>query len=237
MDDPTHFFVDTDLVSAEFPGSPALPEHSYITYVDFLTGAQGAPTLSPEAVDSMGYVQSIPVDPVEAVQWMDAHAEFKSEVEFAHNELRQELVRWNEAVARWHARLATASAAYLPVSEEIKHRKELVELDRQVHEERRAEAELLAREASQEAEEAVFGPREWMYIVTEPQRMPPIIHRVGCALVKKALENNPSARLRKSFGLVPLNLDETLAKQTEETRLCGRCKAKESLDRAKAHRR
>lgn len=230
------FLVDTDLESAEFPATPKVPDNGYVTYVDHLTGAPGAHTLSPDAVDSMGYVQSIPVDPVEAVRWMEAHAHFKSELDHAHTELRAAMVRWNEAVEVWQARLAAATAEYLPVSEEIKHRKDRVGLERLAHEERQAEMEQAAREVSMEAEAAVFGPREWMYIAAEPQRVPPIIHRITCSLVAKALESNPSPYLRKRFGLVPLNLDEVLAKKQDETRLCGRCHAAHHLEQAQLQR-
>jgi hypothetical protein len=146
------------------------------------------------------------------------------------------MVHWNEEVERWQARIAAATAEYLPVHEEIRHRKDRVELERRVHEEQQAEMEQVARAASLEAEEAVFGPREWMYVTAEPKRVLPIIHRATCALVAKALETNPSPYLRKQFGLLPLNLDEVLARKTDETRLCGRCRAKESLERAQLQR-
>lgn len=224
--------TDTDLRSGEFEDKVAMPSTGYVTYVEYLTGDPGAAPFTPEAVDSLGYVQSIPVSPQEADQWMLAHAEFKSEMDHAHEQLRIAMVRWNDEVSRWNERVAAATAAYLPVHEEIEHRKERVELERQVENERRAEVEEKTDEALREAEDAVLGPREWVFVTADPGRLAPIVHRLSCHIVRKAMEKRSSAWFRQRLGLIPIRTDEVQAKVSKSpyARWCGTCKAQKLFE-------
>lgn len=223
MADEKNYRIDTDLEAGEFPGRVATPDTGYVTYVNYLTGDEGADRFSPGAVDSMGYVQSIPVSPEEADRWMLAHAEFKREMDQAHEQLAEAAARWKHSVESWNGRVAAATAAYTPVHEEIKHRQERVELERQVEEGRQAEQEEALRTLLAEAEDHVLGSREYLFVTAEKNRIEPIIHHVSCRIVKQALARKTSALTRKKFGLIPRRKDEVLSMRQPETRICSIC--------------